>query len=106
MKNKLFALAPYAAFLGIDFYLLPLLMRNTGAAILMLLCVMPAAAFITAVIHGARHGFGILLPIAAFLLFIPTVFIYYNSSAWFYAVLYAIVVLAGAGMGGACFGRR
>ena len=97
MKDRLIPLAPYAALLAADFYLLPPLARDTGAAMLLMLCVMPLAAFITALACGMRRGFSPLLPAAAFALFLPTIPIYYNSSAWVYAVAYAVIVLAGKG---------
>ncbi len=106
MKRKLTGLLPYIAVLGLDFYLLPLLMRDTGGAMFVMLCLMPLGAFITAVIYGARRGFSLLLPAAALALFVPAVFIYYNSSAWVYALAYAVIVLAGNGLGRVFFGKR
>ena len=101
MQKKLTALLPYVVILGLDFYLLPLLAGDTGPAMLLMLCVMPLAALISALVCGMRTGFGLILPAAALLLFIPTIFIYYNSSAWIYAPVYAAVVLSGTGIGGA-----
>lgn len=106
MKDRLTALAPYAAVLAADFYLPPLLARDTGAAMLLMLCVMPLTAFITALACGMRRGFSPLLPAAAFVLFLPTVFLYYNASAWVYAAVYAVVVLAGNGAGWIFYGKR
>ncbi len=106
MKNRLTALAPYILALAVNFYLLPLLMRDTGTAMLLMLCVMPLAAFVTALACGMRRGFSPLLPAAAFVLFLPTIFIHYNSSAWVYAVAYAVVVLAGNGVGLIFYGKR
>ena len=106
MKRKCAALLPYIAALAVDFYLLPILIKDTGAAMLLLLVVMPLTAFVTAVVCGLRNGFNILLPVAAVVLFIPTIFIYYNSSAWVYAVFYMAVVLAGNGVGRAFYGKR
>ena len=102
MKKRLMTLLPYTVVLAVDFYLLPCLMKNTGAAILILLCGIPLVAFHCALIYGVRHGFEYLLPIIAIILFSPTVFIYYNSdmSAWiFYATIYGIITLAGNGIG-------
>lgn len=99
MKKHLVTLAPYAAVLGIDFWLLPFLISDTGTAMLLMLCVMPCAAFSCGVIYGLREGFGLTLSAAALVLFIPAVFIHYNSSAWIYAPVYAAVVLAGTGVG-------
>ncbi len=101
MKTNLKSLLPYMVILGLDFYLLPLLARDTGSAMLLMLCIMPLAALISALVCGMRIGFSLILPAAALLLFIPTIFIYYNSSAWIYGPVYAVVVLIGTGIGGA-----
>lgn len=106
MRAKLIGLIPYAAVLAADFWLLPFLARDTGTAMLLMLCVMPAAAFIAALVYGMRRGLSLLLPAAAFLLFLPAVFIHYNVSAWVYAMVYAVVVLAGNGVGRIFYGRR
>lgn len=106
MRAKLTALIPCAAVLAADFCLLPFLARDTGSAMLLMLCVMPLAAFVTALVYGMRQGFSLLLPAVAFLLFLPAVFIHYNASAWVYAVVYAVVVLAGNGVGRLFYGKR
>lgn len=106
MKQKWMAGMPYLIVFALDFYLLPLLAQETGTAMLLMLCVMPLTALITAVIFGLRRGFCPLLPIAAFLLFLPSVFLYYNASAWVYAPAYAVFVLLGMGIGRAFYGKR
>lgn len=106
MRSKIISLTPYIIVLGLDFYLLPCLMRNTGAAMLLMLCVMPVTAFVTAAAYGLRRGFSPLLAAAAVLLFLPTVFIHYNASAWGYALFYGAAVLAGTGVGGVFYGKR
>ncbi len=105
MKEKLPVLAPYGAVLAADFYLLPLLMRDTGGAMLLMLAVMPLVALVTAVVCGLRHGFQPLLPLAAAVLFLPAVFLFYNPSAWVYAPFYGVVVLLGNLLGRA-FSRK
>lgn len=106
MKNKITALLPYLLVLAADFYLLPLLMRDTGAAMFLMLCVMPVIALASGVIYGVRSGFCVLLPIAAALLFLPTVWIHYNATAWVYAPAYGVVVLIGMGLGRIFYGKR
>ncbi len=106
MKKKLITLLPYLIALAIDFYLLPFLARSTGAAMLLMLCVMPFIALISAILYGVRHGFCLILPLAALVLFIPTLFIHYNLSAWVYAVAYAVIVLAGNGIGRLFYGKK
>lgn len=97
---------PYLIILGLDFYLLPFLMRNTGAAMLIMLCIMPLLAFVTALVYGVRQGFNFWLPLAALLLFVPTIFIHYNASAWVYAPVYAVIVLLGNALGRAFWGKK
>ena len=106
MKKKLLSLLPYLAALGIDFYLLPFLGRDTGSAMFLMLCVMPLAAFITGVVYGLRRGLDGLLPAAALLLFVPAVFLHFNATAWVYAPAYALIVLAGNGLGRIFYGKR
>ena len=106
MKQRFTALLPYLLVLGVDFYLLPLLMKDTGAAMVLMLCVMPLIAFFTGLICGVRKGFRPLLSLAALILFAPTIFIHYNATAWPYAVVYAVIVLAGNGLGRMFYGKR
>ena len=46
-----------------------------------------------------RQGFDFILPILAIVLFAPTIFIFYNSSAWIYIVIYAVIAFIGNGIG-------
>ena len=106
MKRKLVTLLPYAAVLGVSFYLLPLLMRDTGGAMFLMLAVMPLAAFLTGVVYWVRNGFCLLLPAASVILFAPTVLLYYNETAWSYALFYPGIVLAGNGVGRLFYKKR
>lgn len=106
MKKELTALLPCAAVFAADFYLLPLLIRDTGIAILVLLCVVPLIAFMASVVHGVRQGFSLLVPVAAMVLFFPTIFLYYNWSAWVYVIFYGVAALAGNGLGRLFYQKR
>lgn len=106
MKAKLLNMLPYLIVLVVDFYLLPVAAQNTGAAMLLMLCVMPLVALVIGVAYGLRSGFSLLLSLMALILFIPTIFIYYNASAWVYAPFYAVIVLVGNGIGRAFYMKR
>ena len=106
MKKKLLSLLPYAAVLAVDFYLLPLLITDTGIAMLTLLVVIPLVAMITGVLCGARLGSVWLLPVIAAVLFTPTVWIYYNDTALIYILWYAAVVLVGTAIGRIFYKKR
>ena len=106
MKKKLLALIPYAIALVLNFYVLPLLIKDTGMGMLMMLMVIPIITFICAVIYGVRQGFDFLFPIVATVLFAPTIFIFYNASAWVYIIAYAVIALAGNGIGRIFYKKR
>ena len=106
MKKRLIALIPCAAALAVCFYALPPLAKNTGMAMLMMLCVMPMITFISSMLYGVKRGFEPLLPVIAIVLFAPTVLLYYNESAWVYAIVYGVISLAGNGTGRIFYQRR
>lgn len=106
MKQKRSFLLPYLLALALNFCLLPRLIQDTGTAMLMMLALMPLLAFLTALACGIRHGFRPLLPLAAAGLFLLSIPLYYNASAWIYAVLYGAVTLAGMALGWVLRGRR
>lgn len=99
MKQKMRALLPYGAALAVNFYGLPLLVRNTGAAMLVMLAVIPIVTFLCAAIYGSRKGFGFLFPIMTAVLFAPSILLFYNASAAVYIAIYAVIALAGNGIG-------
>lgn len=99
MKKRLLGLIPYLGIMFVLFYLLPVLVIDTGSAMLMLLIVIPIITFICSVIYGVRNGFNIVFPIATMILFTPTIIIFYNLSAWVYIVAYGGIVLVGNGIG-------
>ncbi len=99
MKKKLLALLPYAIALAIIYYVLPLLIKDTGIGMFMLLLVIPLLTFICAVIYGVRQRFDFLLPLTVAVLFVPTIFIFYNASAWVFIIAYAVIALVGNGIG-------
>lgn len=99
MKKKFVSLIPYVIVLALDFYLLPLLIKDTGTAMFFVLFIIPLIAFVCSVVYGTHRSFDFLIPIVTMILFVPTIFIYYNSSAWVYIVAYAIVTLVGEGVG-------
>jgi len=106
MKAKLLNMLPYLIVLVVDFYLLPVAAQNTGAAMLLMLCVMHLVALVIGVAYGLRSGFSLLLSLMALILFIPTIFIYYNASAWVYPLFYALIVLVGNCIGRAFYMKR
>ncbi|MBU5627563.1 hypothetical protein KQI82_11640 [Oscillibacter sp. MSJ-2] len=97
--KKLFGLIPYIAALAVDFYVLPLLINDTGSGMLMMLCVIPLIDFFCSFVYGIRQGSGLLLTVAAVILFAPTIPIFYNETAWIYIVVYAVITLVGSAIG-------
>lgn len=88
-------LLPYLLVNIIAFYLLPLVINNTGMAMVILLAGIPLICFINSLIFGLRHSFSLIYVLTTALIFIPTIFIYYNDSALIYVIVYAIIALIG-----------
>jgi len=98
-KRKHAALIIYALVIAVDFFLLPLLIRDTGSAMAIMLGVTPVIVLITSALCGAWAGFDWrLTPITA-ALFVPAIFRYYNESAWVYSLAYAAVALGANALG-------
>ena len=102
MKKSL----PYVLLLLLDFYLLPVWIRDTGSAILMLLCIIPIGCFIGSVLYGFRRGIGLYYPLLVAALFVPSLFLYYNISAWVYLVVYGILAFLGEALGSFLSAKR
>ncbi|WP_195282132.1 hypothetical protein [Harryflintia acetispora] len=96
---------PFLLAMAIDFYILPLLIRDTGSAMLLMLVVIPLLCFACAAAYGGRHGFHPLFALAVAVLFVPSIFLYYNPSAWMYSVGYGIVSLLGNALGSLFYKR-
>ncbi len=86
---------PYLLATALGFYLLPLLLRDTGSAILLLLVVIPLICFGCACLYGIQCAFSPYYALIVAALFLPTIFIFYNSSAWIYVVGYGVIALTG-----------
>jgi O-antigen/teichoic acid export membrane protein len=84
----------------ISFYLFPLLIIDTGSGMFFLLLVVPIVCFVSALVYGFFVGFKWFYPIIVAILFVPTIFIYYNSSAFIYIIIYAAFAFIGIGIGG------
>lgn len=88
------ALPFYIAML-LNFYLLPLLIADTGTAMVVLLVLVPVICFAISVVYGIKNGFHLEYAAIIAVLFIPSIFIYYNSSAWVYIIGYGIIAFVG-----------
>jgi FtsH-binding integral membrane protein len=97
--NRIKQMLPYLIATIIAFYLLPLFGRDTGSFMIILLIAIPLLCFISALSYGYKRGFDIIYSVIVGLLFIPTIFIYYNSTALIYIFIYAVIALIGSIIG-------
>lgn len=75
------------------YYLLPFLIRDTGSAMLMLIIIMPFIIFVTSFVYGLRKGFHIRYSIIVSALYVPSMLIFYNMSAYIYIIAYFFLAL-------------
>lgn len=93
------SMIPYLFTLLICFYLLPFFIQDTGSGMFLLLIIIPIISFINAVVYGKHRGFNIGYTIIVVILFIPTIFIFYNKSAIIYIFIYGMISLIGNAFG-------
>lgn len=99
MKEKIKEMIPYLVTIIILFYLVPFLIKDSGSAMSVMLMWIPAGCFITSIIYGIKHSFNIFFVIAVFILFVPTIGIFYNHTATIYCSIYGAITLIGNGIG-------
>lgn len=89
----------YYLIIFITFYFIPLFIKDTGSGMFILLIVIPLITLITSIIYGFRNTFDFFYLVLVAILFIPTLFIYYNASAWIYILAYSMIALIGELLG-------
>lgn len=97
--NRIKKLLPYLMVNVIAFYLLTLLMKDTGSAMFILLFVIPVITFVNAIICGSKNSFDFLYPLLVMVIFVPYVLIYMNESATIYIFIYGAISLMGCFVG-------
>ncbi len=90
---------PYLLVLLFNFYFLPTLIQDTGSAIFFLLLIIPLICFLCSLVYGIFQGISLYYPLIVAGLFVPSIFIYYNTSAWVYLVVYGILAFIGESLG-------
>ena len=81
------------------FYLLPLFIKG-NAVIFMILILLLGSFALTLIINIiSNNKIKYFYPLIATIIFIPSIFIYYNSSAWIHAIWYFIDCLFGEVIG-------
>ena len=83
----------------IAFYIVPMLIKDTGSGMFILLIVIPLITLITSLIYGLRNTVDFIYPLIVAILFIPTLFIYYNISAWVYIIAHSLITFIGELLG-------
>lgn len=96
---KIKKLLPYLVVNLITFYILPILIRDTGTGMLILIIIIPLITFVTSLLYGLKNSFGWLYPLLVMAIFLPSIFIYYNESALIYTFIYGGLSLLGSFIG-------
>ena len=93
-------MVPYLAGIVAVFYLLPLFMRNTAGAMMVLLFAMPVLCLAISFAYGRMRSFHVFYPLAVSLCFLPSIWIFYNESALIYVAAYGAMAFLGIFLGG------
>ena len=62
---------------------------------IVMLIIIPLICFVTSIFYGLKNGFDFGYVLIVALIFVPSIFIFYNSSAWIYVAVYTVVALLG-----------
>ena len=93
--KKIREMSVYLIVITLAFYVLPAFINDTGSGIFFLLILIPIICFLTSLIYGIRHSFNLIFLLLIMILFIPTIFIFYNESAAVYVLIYGINAVIG-----------
>ena len=93
--KKIKEMSLYLMVIMLAFYVLPAFINDTGSGIFFLLILIPIICFLTSLIYGIRHSFNLIFLLLIMILFIPTIFIFYNESAAIYVLIYGIIAVIG-----------
>lgn len=96
--KKYLRILPFLAVTAADFWILPLFL-DAANVMLMILIVMPAVCFGASFGCGLTCGFQPVYLLGTELLYLPTVWVYYNDSALVYLAVYAVIAALGLGIG-------
>lgn len=95
MMDKLKKNIVFYLLLLIDFYIIPWFIKDTGSAMIVMLVIIPLICLITSIFYGLRNRFDFWYILIVAIIFTPSIFVFYNSSAWVYVVIYAVIALLG-----------
>lgn len=98
--TKIYRMLPYLFLTGLGFYLLPHVKMVNGMGLM--LFALPVVVFSCALVFGLRNQFHwtyFIYPVMVAIIFIPTVLIYYNYTAYFYIVIFGVIALVGSFVG-------
>ena len=60
-----------------------------------MLMIIPLVCLVTSIFYGIRNGFDFWYILIVAIMFIPSIFIFYNYTAWVYVVAYTIIASLG-----------
>ena len=93
--KKIREMSVYLIVIILAFYVLPAFINDTGTGIFFLIILTPIICFVTSIIYGIRHSFNLIFLLLIMILFVPTIFIFYNESAAVYVLIYGIIAAIG-----------
>lgn len=98
MNKKNFQIMIYVL-LVLIIYVLPFLIKDTGSGMFVLLLLMPLLLYAISLVNALKLGFQWYFSLIVGLLFIPTIFLFYNESAMIYVFVYTAISYIGQGVG-------
>lgn len=75
--------------------------QSSGMEILLNFIALPTVCFILSILSGRKSGFNLIYPLIIGIIFMPSIFIFYNPTAWIFSIVYIVIALSGNAIGSA-----
>ena len=89
----------YLLALLLSYYILPLFIKDSGSGMVILLIINPLVCIISALFFSIQYGFSALYAALVGLLFLPAVYIFFNSTSLKYVLMYGVIALLSSALG-------
>lgn len=91
---------PFWVVLAAVYFVLPACTTGIGGRFLALICFLPGLTFVISWVYGIVNRFSWVFCTGATVLALPVMFCFYDSSTWYYALIYGAISFFACFVGG------
>jgi hypothetical protein len=99
-------LFPYLLTTSLAFFVLPFSYYVAGFPMWLIWVELPSIVFVVSLFYGLKQGFHVCYAVFVCFVFIVTINIFYDSSAWYDVIAHFLLTCAGMGLGNISYRRK